>query len=594
MTYFRFTDCAFELEDVKGFIRKVCHTTRGTFFECPGSSDLYNVYHQDDNYQQLTRYYCPEDKTHCSACYQPSFTPLLVNNTVVAVCGYYVCDKYGYNGFSGEIITSSTWCNSKVQCDNGGVDEKYCTEEEEDEEKVFQCGDYYGRVLREISISRVCDRKCDCGYTCNDEWNCNGYTYHYWYKCNSSSKSIPSFYICDDDIDCYLGDDESNCGNVKCAVEGYVYAYMIANYSSCLPQAWCTNKLDHTNCSDTTLAPLQCPVGGYIATVSQDIICSNIIYTKGNKYHSNSSAVCDDGMDVRCVTPKPGCYIHKHQLCDNITDCEGGSDEKSALCSRVTSESCKRKYHYKKSLKLPIGWIDDRIEDCVGGIDEDITNWDSCNYVTFTICGNAQCQDVYICPSGYPPYVGIPSLCDGMLSCEGGNGICETAALSSLQVRYIPVKVENLNYLHHCLLGLQNLRIYFVGCEKVNYPTIDILGTQPNYLFLSIKQINCEYVYGEQYLYLSCSGKCQNTKCPLTTTPLSSSTCSNMLKRTTCSISSSGNLVIVEKHIKRFKVMNVFVCGNGNCVLLFYILYFYKSRFLSHHGATCVEVPPPC
>ena len=26
----------------------------------------------------------------------------------------------------------------------------------------------------------------------------------------------------------------------------------------------------------------------------------------------------------------------------------------------------------------------------------------------------------------------------------------------------------------------------------------------------------------------------------------------------------------------------------------FYILYFYLSRFLSHHGATCVEVPPPC
>ena len=26
----------------------------------------------------------------------------------------------------------------------------------------------------------------------------------------------------------------------------------------------------------------------------------------------------------------------------------------------------------------------------------------------------------------------------------------------------------------------------------------------------------------------------------------------------------------------------------------FYILYFYQSRFLSHHGATCVEVLPPC
>ena len=341
---------------------------------------------------------------------------------------------------------------------------------------------------------------------------------------------------------------------------------MLANYSRCTAVVECANKLDQTNCSDTTLAPLLCPINGYMSTVSQDIICKSIIYTIFNYHHSNSSAVCDDGIDVQCVTPTPGCYIHKHQLCDNITDCKGGSDEKSALCSRVSAENCKRKYHYKRSLKLPIGWIDDGIEDCVGGIDEDITSWDSCNYPTFTIYGSEQCKDLYICPSGYPPYVEIPSLCDEMLSCEGGNGICETAALASPQVRYTPVKVENLNYIHYCLLGLQNLNAYFARCEKVIYPTVDILGTQPNYLFLPVKQVNCEYMYGEQYVYLSCSGKCQNTKCPLTTTPLSSSTCSNILKRRTYSISSSGNLVIVEKHSMGFKVKNVFACGNGNCV----------------------------
>ena len=240
---------------------------------------------------------------------------------------------------------------------------------------------------------------------------------------------------------------------------------------------------------------------------------------------------------------------------------------KSALCSRVTTESCKRRYHYNTSLKLPIGWIHDGIEDCVGGIDEDITYWNFCNYPTFTIYGIEQCEDVYICPSGYPLYVEILSLCDEMLSCEGGNGICETAVLTSPQVRYTPVKVENVNYLHFCLLGLQSLKIYFMGCEQVNYPTVDILATHPNYLFLPVRQVNCEYMYGEQYVYLSCSGKCQNTKCPLTATPLSGSTCSNILKRRTYSISSSGSLVIVGKHSKGFKVKNVFACGNGNCVL---------------------------
>ena len=560
LSVFSFTDCKFE--DVNGFVRRICRTDKEILNQCPGSTDLYRVWSQK-YYEQILSRYCPEDKYHYTACYLPSFTPLVSNNTVVAVCGHYVChyNSYLYYGYSGEFITLHTWCNHKIECHNGNADEKYCTKEE-----LFRCIDGDGSFSREIPISKVCDRQCDCWEGCVDEWNCNDYTYHYWYRCNNSSKSIHSANICNNYSDCYHGDDESNCGNVTTCVMVVHYSntrtYMLANYSRCTPLVWCTSKLDQTNCSDNTLAPLQCPVGGYMSTVSQLIICR----AEYLLYHRNFSAVCDDGMDVQCITPTAGCYIHKHQLCDNITDCKGGSDEKSVICSRVTAESCKRKYHYNKSLKVPIGWIDDGIEDCVGGIDEDITNWNSCKYSTFTIYGNEQCQDVYMCPLGYPLYVEIPSLCDEMLSCEGGTGICETAALASPQVRYTPVKVENVNYLNICLLGLQNLRIYFVGCEQVNYPTVDILATQPNYLFLPVIQVNCEYVYGEQYVYLSCSGKCHNTKCPLTTTPLSGSTCSNIIKRRTYSISSSGNLVIVGKHSKGFKVKNVFACGNGNCV----------------------------
>ena len=276
-------------------------------------------------------------------------------------------------------------------------------------------------------------------FTVYDEWNCDGYNYHYWYKCSNSSRSIPSYWICNNYTSCYHGDDESNCGNVTtCIREGSAtLTYMLTNYSRYTPWVMCANKLDQTNCSDTTLAPLQCPINGYMSTVSQLIICSTA-------FTSNTSAVCDDGMDMQCVTPTAGCYIHKHQLCDNITDCEGGSDEKSALCSRVTTERCKRKCQYNKSLNLPIGWINDGIEDCVGGIDEDIGKWESCSYSNFAIYGVEQCEDVYICPSGYPLYVEIPSLCDESLSCEGGNGICKTTVLASSQITYSPVEVENV------------------------------------------------------------------------------------------------------------------------------------------------------
>ena len=482
----------------------------------------------------------------------------MFNNTVVAVCGHYICNYYAF-GFagSGDVVTQETWCNNRVQCSNGGVDEKYCSVEEE----KYRCSSY-----GEIYKSRVCDRKCDCD-SCEDEWNCNGYNYHYWYECSNLGGGIPSYRICDNYRNCYRGDDESNCGNVTtCIREGSTtLTYMLTNYSRCTPWTWCANRLDQTNCSDTTLAPLQCPVGGYMSTVSEHYICKSILHDLRNEYHCNNSAVCDDGMDVQCVTPTSGCCIHKHQLCDNVTDCIGGSDEKSALCSRVTTERCKRKYQYNKSLKLPIGWIDDGIEDCVGGIDEDIGKWDSCSYSNFAIYGIEQCEDVYICPSGYPLYVEIPSLCDESLSCEGGNGICKTTVLASSQITYSPVEVENVYHLHYCLSGLQDMYLHIAQCEHATYPTDDLLGTQPNKLFLPVKQVICEYVYGEQYVYLSCSGKCHNTKCPLKSTPLSSSMCSNIIRRT-YTISSSGNLVIVGKYSKGFKVKNVLTCSNENCV----------------------------
>ena len=557
---FHVSDCRFE--DVSGFIRKVCIRNGESLFQCPGSQELYEIKDQKSEYQVLSGL-CPKDKYQYAACYLPFSTPLMFNNTVVAVCGYFVCLIDYFDRFwSGQLVNHVTWCNNRRECDNGGVDEKYCTEEEE---VMFQCRGYDGSVRSEVSTSRVCDKKCNCLF-CDDEWQCNGYRYHYWYKCNTTT-STSSAYICDNDPDCRHGGDESNCRNVaKCVREDNSQrTYMLSNYSRCTPWVVCANKLDQTNCSDTTLAPLQCYINGYMSNVSQHIICKRIVFIIFNYHHRNTSAVCDDGMDMQCVTPTPGCYIHKHQLCNNITDCKGGSDEKSALCFRVAAKECKRKFHHNTSLKLPIGWIGDGIEDCVDGLDENTFKWKSCKYGTFTIFGSDQCNDVYICPSGYPLYVEIASLCDEMLSCQGGNRICSIATSTLDQQKYTPIKAGDVTYLQYCLLGYQDLNTYLEQCEHVIYPPVEILGTQPNNLYLPTKHVSCGYMYGEQYVYLSCSGKCNDAKCPITY-PISGITCSNIFKRKTYSISSDGKLVIIQKDKKDFKVKNVFVCLNHNCI----------------------------
>ena len=334
-------------------------------------------------------------------------------------------------------------------------------------------------------------------------------------------------------------------------MEKYFYSpsdtYILANYNRCTLLVWCANKLNHINCTDTRLAPLQCPVGGCTSTVSQYIICERTVYAGyffffkivSTNIHRNTSAVCDDGMDIQCVTPTLGCHIHKHQLCDNIKDCESDSDEKSALCNRLTKQDCKRKYHFSTSLMIPGGWIMNGIVDCVNGIDEDITKWKRCQYPKCATYGAEHCEDVYICPSGFPLYVEIKSICDVLLSCEGGIEICFPVTLASSQQRYTPAKVENVNYLHYCLLGLEDLYEHIASCEHVTYPTVEILGAHLNYLYLPIKQVSCKYVYGEQYVYLSCSGKCYEARCPLKTTPVSSTTCYNIFKRKTYSISST-------------------------------------------------------
>ena len=95
--------------------------------------------------------------------------------------------------------------------------------------------------------------------------------------------------------------------------------------------------------------------------------------------------------------------------------------------------------------------------DCVDGIDEDNSKWESCNYSPFTIYGMEYCKDVHICPSGYPIYVEIKSVCDTMFSCQGASEICDKQRLASAHLRYTPVKVENVNYLHYCLLGLEDI-----------------------------------------------------------------------------------------------------------------------------------------
>ena len=58
----------------------------------------------------------------------------------------------------------------------------------------------------------------------------------------------------------------------------------------------------------------------------------------------NKKSQCTDGGDEWCHQLNSDCWIHKHQLCDGVADCEGGPDEAMGTCMETSLKTCIRRY----------------------------------------------------------------------------------------------------------------------------------------------------------------------------------------------------------------------------------------------------------
>eukprot|EP00116_Pleurobrachia_bachei_P001124 sb/3461386/ len=68
---------------------------------------------------------------------------------------------------------------------------------------------------------------------------------------------------------------------------------------------------------------------GKMFNVNRNMVCSDRIA-------GLQKSLCDDKIDTQCVTPTPGCTIHKHQLCDDNDDCNGYDEELNIICGEMT------------------------------------------------------------------------------------------------------------------------------------------------------------------------------------------------------------------------------------------------------------------
>ena len=136
-----------------------------------------------------------------------------------------------------------------------------------------------------------------------------------------------------------------------------------------------------------------------------------------------------------------------------------------------------------------------------------------------TTCDNP----LYLCRSGEPGFVELSDLCDGIETCENENEVCSV----SRKKDKLETKVSSFNKgltkkLSFCLEGLQELKYQNLSCanEDFIFPDHDFYGVDTKAkLILPEHSQNCDHMFGEQYVYTSCTGKCTNSTCPLKTIP---------------------------------------------------------------------------
>ena len=380
-----------------------------------------------------------------------------------------------------------------------------------------------------VAPDKICDGKCDV-YYCEDEGTCNGYRYGLYCKdINDELKYVPPRYICTGHPSCKDGEDEENCTVTKQTLTESSCTHIktgklvpIHNYTRCTESGWVEWRYgalsykrycdlsdtvkQETNCSDPSRVGASCEINGYKSTVSKYLICFD-----------DKISACDDKIDSTCLVTA-SCKIHKHHMCDDRDDCVDNTDEEHLICFSLTRVTCKRRVGRRIELPIPISWLNDGVKDCENGEDETGKDEES----QYALSKGVEYKSFFNCRTGYPGFVLLEKLCDGLETCGNENEICSVSNRpQSLSISVRSTDKGLTKSLSYCLPGLSNLERLSNKCvtDQHLYPDEDIFGVTKTSVILPDKKVSCDHTYGKQYLYTSCTGRCISATCPLRNIP---------------------------------------------------------------------------
>ena len=566
MILFNSGDCKIGVQG--RFLKSVCQDNSKTTIKCASSNTIYDVTEKKNSNTPRPMFssICENDNRFYQAC--TKFNDPTVNEARddVDFCGRYIC----HSNFTGNNNTKDCSSSAKAENCKNLVDRQVCLSKEND---------------------TVCNDICDSPTKCFDEAYCNGLSYgrfcelESYYVSPIKIKEISSW--ADKKLKCHIfdpypGDPDlfmQNYSGPLCQHSVARITLPIFNYTRCaafqyFPSAvasrdkwwitstkmpYCTNMMDQTNCTDLERVAFSCLVQGYMSNISRLALC----------HGKNGVRLCDDGMENICDQLSPSCLIHKHKMCDKTADCVDESDEKILQCKEMTEETCVRVMG-KKNLPIPISWLEDGIVDCASGEDEE-AKWPTCGsgLTKRYVANNDSCTDDYLCLNSKVKFVPLIKLCDRIDTCGNENKVCEISkGIIKLNTKLITENKEgpkmNISY---CLKGLDNLQNLTQACKEKEFifPEGETFGLDNAKTVVTPDQLaNCDYNFGESYLFLSCTNSCTSSTCPLIR-PLRYDSCVGQFPNRIYTVRDMAHLTFVTPFRGSFQ-NDFFLCKNLRCI----------------------------
>ena len=588
------------------FLKRVCNNGATYIFpiyKCVYSEEFYfylpDITISSNSILGFTNGTCSGDPKSYQFCGTRDFANNIFTKTDQILCGYTFCHIMSHSKLFSPVSITEIDLNNETG-------EGYC----DNQHKINSGGmvSSHSRKLSAVPAKSLCDGICDI-WSCEDDSLCGNYMYGFictWKKVTFSY--IQPIEICDGMYQCYssgktLQPDEEYCNDIqdldaqdicrryntgelvqifnftRCAsimhyknAAGSMISYGTDYYIgsdlkdcgdyACVP--YCQDYKDQTNCTDITKVALHCTIGGYLSSVSKMMVCT---------VRNLQLRMCDDGMDILCIDTSPFCTIHKHLLCNGISDCDDNSDELSETCNSMTNQSCYRKYLHSIPLSVPLSWLQDGDIDCLHAQDEIVNFWPRCGFGKLQrFLVTTHCTDVYICRNGHASFIELEKFCDGIQRCGNENEICQKTLKSSdmSEKLYRSHRNKNHRIALYCLKGLRTLAKFKISCSKISTEQLfghKILGYPKFELTLPKVAHDCRYLYGEPYFYLSCLGYCKDSMCPLHNRKevLRHDSCIDQYPQRIFTLVNNSALTFVVRKYGSYE-NDYFVCNNTYCI----------------------------